>query len=243
MTLKILIADDELGIILSLETIISAINNVSVVGKASTIQDAYRQILQTEPDIIFLDIHFPDGSGIDLAERLFSSGMDINIIFITTDPSFSLDAFNVYSYDYIIKPVDENRLLRTITRLKKQIELKSPAHISEKKEEPCRIAVKKEKEIILIDQETIIFLEITGKKITMHCFDNKYELTGTLDQLEKKLAHNYFRSHKSYLVNIYCIQKIVPWNDNTYLIYFKNTTEQAALSRRKYQELLERMVR
>ncbi len=244
MTLKILIADDEPGVLFTLEEIISGIQNVSVVGKASTVQDAYYQILQTEPDVVILDIHFPDGSGIKLAERLFSADIDFNVVFLTVDPNFTLDAYKMYSYDYILKPFDENRVIRTIMRLKKQKEKGYPTQISEKTEAPYRIAVKKGQEIVLINPETIIFLEKAAKKVTIHhCSDIKYELTDTLERLEKELNRNFFRSHKSYLINVDYIQKIVPWNENTYQIHFKNTNKQAALSRRKFNELLERIAR
>ncbi len=144
-------------------------------------------------------------------------------------------------YDYILKPADENRVLRAIMYLQKQKEQESSDRFFEKAEMPYRIAIKKEKEISLIDPKKIIFLEKAGKKVTIHCSESEYELIDTLERLGKKLSQYFFRSHKSYLINVSYIQKIVPWNKNTYQIHFKNTTKQAPLSRRKLNELLEKI--
>lgn len=243
MRLKVLIADDEPEVLLTLREIISGMENVSDVRTASTVKEVYEQVLKTEPDIIFLDIHFPDGSGLELAESLLSAGLDVKVVFVTLNPSFTLDTLKMYSYDYILKPIDESRVIRTIMRLKKQKAKESPDRIFQKTDTLYRLAVKKGKELVLIDPRTIIFLEKVRKKVTIHCREGKYELTDTLERLEKKLSHPFFRCHKSFIVNINFIQKVVPWNENTYQIHFIDTTKEAPLSRRKYDELLGRIAR
>lgn len=237
MTLKVIVADDEPGILTLISSIISEIPEVRVVGKASTAKDAFQQVIQTKADVIFSDIHFPDGTGIELAKKLISFGVNIEFIFVTVDPNFSLDAHKIYSYDYILKPIDEYRVVQTISRLKKQKETNNRK--LESVDPHYFITVKKFNEILLIDQDSIIFFEKIKKKLIIHCLNDKHETTGTLEQFEKKLKSNFFRSHKSYIVNVNSIKKIVRFSKSTYQLYFHDTTKEAFLSRRKYPDLLE----
>jgi len=223
---------------LSLKSIISAIDGVSIVGEAYSIKDAYRLTMQEAPDVLFLDIHFPDGSGIELAEKLVSSEMEIAIVFVTADAGFSLDAHKMYSYDYILKPIDESRMIRTILRLKKDKDRKSNMENSEG--EPKHLLVRKGEETIVLEQDQILFIEKAGKKATVYCYDCEYLVYGTLEQIEKKLNKSFFRSHKSYIINTMHVKKILQWNNQTYQVRFNNSDKIACLSRRKYRVLMDK---
>jgi DNA-binding LytR/AlgR family response regulator len=215
----------------------------NIVGKTQTVADTLKCFSETEPDIVFLDIEFPDGSGIDLAKKLVSIDSDIDIVFVTGHPGFALDAFEIYSYDYILKPIDESRVLRTLRQIKKEREfmIGQSLYNTESLEKPSRVAVKAEDEIVLINPREILFLERVDKKVIIHTPNHTYETTETLYNLEAKLPGPFFRSHKACLVNLNQIEKIVPWNNNTYQIIFKESKKEAYLSRRRANELLKHL--
>jgi len=231
--LKVIIAEDEPGVLMTLVNIVNSIEGVSVIGTASSIADAYKLTLSTSADVIILDIHFPDGSGIDLAKKLTASEIDIDFVFVTVDPEFSLDAHELYSYDYILKPIDENRMVRTLSRLKNQK--------IESDKEVRHLLIKVDNESIIIEQDNIIFIEKLGKKIVVHSIKEQYETYGTLDWAESQLSENFFRSHKSYLINMHFVKKITQWNKSIYHICFHNTTNIAYLSRRKHSSLINKL--
>lgn len=239
--LKVLLADDEPGILALLENIVATINGITIVGRTQTIEATKECFIETEPDIVILDIQFPDGSGVDLARKLVMLDSDIDLVFITAHPGFTLKAFELYSYDYILKPIEESRVIRTIMQIKKERELlldSSPLSKNSSNNGGIRLGIRTENEILLINSEDILFIERAGKSVYIHTTDNSVETKETLHNLESKLPSNFFRSHKACLVNLNHINKIVPWNNNAYQIKFKKSEQDAFLSRRRTNELL-----
>lgn len=231
--LNVLIADDEPGVLVVMESILSGVKDI-ILHKAQTSREALDCFLKNKVDVIFLDIGFADGSGIELAKKMMSFDPDITMVFVTGNPKFALDAFEIYSYDYILKPIDEVRVLRTVKRIIK--EKTSSLRTKEEKEIPL-VALKNGKEIILINSSEILFLERVGNLVKIHSLKGEYETTEPLTNLQQKLKGSFFRSHKSCIVNLKWIDKIVAWNSNTYQIHFKNSKKKADLSRRKAHEI------
>lgn len=124
-------------------------------------------------------------------------------------------------------------MIRTLSRLKKQ-KLKSDKEVR-------HLLIKVDNESILVEQENIIFIEKLGKKIVVHSINEQHETYGTLDWAESQLSENYFRSHKSYLINMHYVKKITQWNKSIYHIHFHNTTKKAFLSRRKHSSLIKKL--
>lgn len=242
--LKVLLADDEIGVIALLETILKDVNEIEIVGTANSVTEAKLKAIQTEPDVAILDIEFPDGKGTDLARELKLIKPDLNLVFITAHPNFALAAFELYSYDYILKPIDETRVLNTVNRL---IKLKRNGPFSEydshnsKNVLLTQLTVKNGKDIILIDQDQILFLESNIKKVLIHCLNCSYETTESLNSLQAKLNENFFLSHKSFIINLKHVEKISSWKYGTFLIYFRNSNKKAQLSRRNIQKLRGRL--
>lgn len=243
MVLQVLIADDDPGILVLLENILNSIPQVSIIGKTETAADTIKMANENEIDVALLDIDFPDGKGIELAKKLQSLDPDIDIVFVTAYADYSLEAFNIYSYDYILKPIDENRVIQTVNRLleEKKLSAEKTFHLLEKFNSIHRLAIKSGTEIEFINMDEILFLERNNKKVTIYCENSILDTYESLNSLENKLNNHFFRSHKSYIINIELIEKISSWNKNIYQIFFKNSSKQAQLSRRKSNALLEQI--
>lgn len=233
--LKILLASDKPRILALLENILSTINKTTIVGKTQTIDETQKCFVETEPDIIILDIQFPDGSGMDLAKKLVMLDLGINIVFIAAHPRFTMEAFELYSYDYILKPIDESRVKRTIMQIIKKRKLQPHFTPIDRN---IKLGIRTDNEIVLINSEDILFIERTDKKVYIHTVDDTVKIKETLYNLESKLQGHFFRSHKACLVNINKIEKIKFWSNNAYQIKFKKSDKEAFLSRRRYSELL-----
>ncbi len=234
--LKVLLADDEPGILAFLESILSTIKDISVVGQAQTVEEARQRFMETEPDIVFLDIQFPDGSGMDLARELVRLDPDIDLVFVTAHPGFTHEAFELYSYDYILKPIDENRVIRTIMQIKKERETQQEYYPLKQKatnDKNIILGVKKDSELLLINSKDILFIERVGKNVLIHTVNGTLKTNETLKNLENILAGQFFRSHKACLVNINKIEKIIFYSYNAYQIKFKKSDKEAFLSRRR----------
>ncbi|MHB1126331.1 MAG: LytR/AlgR family response regulator transcription factor [Bacillota bacterium] len=245
MELKVLLADDEDGVLDLLECTLSAIPDVLVVAKARSVQEAVRLAMEHDLDLAILDIELPDGSGLGLAKELKAIDPDLDIIFATAHSQFALDSFEYYPSDYVLKPIDKKRVVKTIKRIQKDREnnlIDQTGLIMRKLSETKYLSIKNGQEITLIDPKDIIFMESVDRKVIIHCTGaNNYETWEPLQDMETKLDDCFFRSHKSFIINIKFVKKIIPWSNQSYQIQFRENSPQAQLSRRRVGELLEKL--
>jgi two-component system LytT family response regulator len=113
-----LIVDDERLARLDLRHVLAAHTDVEIVGEAANASEAEAQIQALKPDVVFLDIRMPDGSGFDLLERLESSP---NVIFTTAYDEYALKAFEVNALDYLLKPIAADRLHAALERVRMRL--------------------------------------------------------------------------------------------------------------------------
>ncbi|MGE7843735.1 response regulator [Lysinibacillus sp. NPDC093712] len=130
--LKALIVDDEILAINLLETMLKDNSTIDVVGKYLNPLDAIANIPTLKPDILFLDIEMAEMNGIDFASKLGDLTHVLDIIFVTAYEHYAIDAFSVQAIDYILKPIDKARLMKTIERVslrKETIQLQTDGNI------------------------------------------------------------------------------------------------------------------
>ncbi|MCU6792005.1 response regulator transcription factor [Paenibacillus sp. WQ 127069] len=114
--MKIVIVDDEKAMHLIMRRMLGKIEEVEVVGSFLETMSAYSFVENHEVDLVLVDISMPRESGIEFAQRLRERGEHMKIVFVTSHKEYALSAFDVYAYDYIVKPLTQDRLLRTIQR-------------------------------------------------------------------------------------------------------------------------------
>ena len=141
LPVKVVMADDEPGVMLLLCSILSKLERALVIGAADNAKDAIALVREHNPDLAFLDIEMPDMKGIELAEKLRDIKPDIAIVFITAHHEYSLDAFKLYASDYILKPIDEERVKSTFQRIYKMLEISKKSNTFPNTE-TCRISIK-----------------------------------------------------------------------------------------------------
>jgi len=221
--MRVIIAEDNPIELRYIKNILSKDSDIVIVGEANNGVEAINLISKIKPDVAFLDISMPVKSGLEVAKEL---NENISIVFITAYDHFALEAFSVGSIDYILKPIDPERLVKTITRIKK---------ITYNKNVTQKIAVSMKKQMLFIALNKIIYLEkLPLVKKILFTLENGKEInvSGTLDGFEKRLRnYGFVRSHKSYIINLNKINRIIPWGDNTYLVKFTGTEKEVMISR------------
>lgn len=124
--LKSIIVDDEILAIHLLEAMLKDNETVEIIGKFTSPLEAIDHIPRLKPDILFLDIEMADMNGIEVASKVEELAQSMDIIFITAYEHYAIEAFAVQAVDYILKPIEKMRLLKTIERIalrRKQIQL------------------------------------------------------------------------------------------------------------------------
>ena len=147
----------------------------------------------TEYDVIFLDIKMSAPDGMETARELRKMRFKGYIIFVTVLEDYVFDAFEVSAYDYLVKPVENEKFLRTMSRLQKQLE-------------SSFITIQRDGQNYFLNLDDVLYCEVLNRKIYIHTLDGStLDYYEKIEELEKRLANSsrkFFRCHRSFLVNL-----------------------------------------
>lgn len=229
--LKALVVDDEAPARSELRYLLGEVGGVEVVGEAGNAREALQLIKAIPYDVIFLDIQMPGLSGIQLAEALAAHPRPPAIIFVTAHSEHAVKAFEVRATDYLVKPVELDRLEAAIARLVPVSE-QPPARVD-------RVLVEKAGKKLLIPVEDILYIMAKDDYSYLHTTSGRYLSTMSLASLEAKLEPaGFFRVHRRYLVNLSCVKEVVPMYGGTMLLTLVDEAgTQIPVSRRRVPAL------
>ena len=237
--IKIVIVEDEKISSDELKYIISMDHRFKVVGQAYDGINALKLIEAEEPQVAILDINIPGKNGVELAEEIKDILPDTILIFLTAYDSYAIKAFELKIYDYILKPYDEKRIAESLNCVANTIISKIENQIIDKsnnnqtlKKIPCE----NNGRIILIDVNKISFCYSEGEKNYVKTDKDIYCTTKTLQELAEKT--NFFRCHRSYIVNLEKVKEVYSWFNGTYkLIIEDNENNEIPVSRSHVKEV------
>lgn len=247
--LSCIIVEDEIPAAEELKFIISQYDFISLEGMAHDGENAIEIIKEKKPNAVFLDINMPLQNGMKLAERVKEFDSSIEVIFVTAYEEYAIKAFEVNALDYVLKPFDEKRIEITVNRLLNKCRSVNgenlPNIINEiinkiDKEEKLvkKIPCERNGKIILVDIKDIFFFYIEDDKTYVKIKDDSYLVGYTLHQIEQKT--NFFRSHRSYLVNMDNIKELYSWFNGTYKLVMNDCQEsEVPISRNNVKKLKE----
>ncbi len=228
--LKALVVDDEAPARSELRFLLEEAGGIEVVGEASNAPEALQLIKAIPYDVVFLDIDMPGLSGMRLAEVLGSLERQPAIIFVTAHSEHAVKAFEVAATDYLVKPVEVDRLRTAIERLHPAED--APARIE-------RIPVEKGGRKLLLQVDDIYYVMAKDDYSYIYTSEERYLSTVSLAQLESKLEHQgFFRVHRRFVVNLSQVKEIVPMYGGTMLLTLKDKgASQVPASRRRVPSL------
>jgi two-component system LytT family response regulator/two-component system response regulator LytT len=196
MTLRALIVDDEAPARGELRYLLAAHPEIEIVGEAATAREALALAGSIRYDAVFLDVEMPDLTGLEVARIVLDRSERPAVVFVTAHERYAVDAFAVEAFDYLVKPVDPERLARVVERL-----VQSRRSDDQAFEKIPVVGAGGTK--ALLDYEANHWIEAEGDYRRVHTFDRAYLATATLGELEERLAGNGFaRIHRSHVVNL-----------------------------------------
>lgn len=214
---KTAIIDDEINIQNSLKNIITEYcDKVEIIGTAENVAQGIELILNKNPEIVFLDIDMPDGTGFDLLQNL--NKWDFSLIFCTAFNEYAIKAFKYNAIDYILKPFDiqdvvsaAQKAVENTTLKQKDSTIKNLLSFyqnEDKKEE--KIILKTSSDIYIVKINEIYHCQADGSYTIFNTIDNKkITVSNSLKEYESILKeHNFIRVHQSHLVNLNFIDRI-----------------------------------
>lgn len=209
--MRVLLIDDERLARRELKSLLKDFAHIEIVGECSNVDEAKEQIDKLNPDLIFLDIEMPEKTGFDLINELDSVP---DFVFITAYDEYAIRAFEVNALDYLLKPVDPERLAETIKKLENP-----SASIPEEKEENTGI-LKATDQIFLKDGDKCWFVtledirvfESDGNYVKVYFHNSRPLILKSLNSLEKRLDPKlFFRANRKFIINLKCIEGIESW--------------------------------
>jgi two-component system response regulator LytT len=231
--LKALVVDDEQLAREELCYQLAELGGVEVIGQAGDGPQALDAISRHAPDIVFLDVQMPGLTGFEVARRLIDREPPVSIVFVTAYDQHAIEAFEVNAVDYLLKPVEADRLDRAVQRVRRRLTGVRPLNdqlqrivqlVEARQGRRDQVAVKVGERFLLVQAEEIIFASMADESINI--------VTGqiagiasfrTLDELQARLdPATFWRVHRSHLVNINKIKEIVPWFSRNYILRMKD---------------------
>jgi two-component system, LytTR family, response regulator len=203
--LKSLIVDDEESARETLRVFLEEYcPTVEIIGMAENVDEAYRQIIMKKPSLVFLDVSMPPSDGFELLRRFKS--LPFEFIFTTAYNQFAIQAIRFSASDYLLKPIDPMELLAAVQRVIEKAGKLNEANVTQSK-----LVLLSEKSYFFVEPDKIVHIEFEGRKIVIHLLDqNKYEVSKSIQEMEELLDNNFFRCHRSFIINLKEIKEYVP---------------------------------
>ena len=202
--MKVLLVEDESGIRLLLRKIIEKNKEFQVVGETDNLTQAVTLFHRTKPDVVFLDIEISGASGLDCARIIADINPKTKIIFATAHAEYMSNAFEVYAFDYLLKPFNVERVDQTLQRildLARQKEAEPLERIVKYEKGLDKLLVKGRESMSFVDIKDIILVQREEGSTVIYTAKDSFTTSAGLGEIEEKLdPEQFMRSHKSYII-------------------------------------------
>ena len=225
-TITSVIADDELLARNELAFLLKNFPEIEVIGMAANGIEAVEMIENLEPDLVFLDVQMPGLDGLGVIQRLRDKDIPLpHFVLATAFDQYAIDAFRLEALDYLLKPIEKDRLAETISRARRIVQdREKTAPLEAAAPRPAmqrsKILVRSAGRSFIVDAQDIVYATIDDGLITIVTSALEGESNyRTIEDLQSNLdPETFWRVHRSFLVNIHRIKEVIPWFKSSYQI-------------------------
>ncbi|MBQ2803343.1 MAG: response regulator transcription factor [Lachnospiraceae bacterium] len=237
--IKVMIIDDEPQICSLLCKMVEKQPDYQVVAKCGDFKSAMLEFTKNRPDVAFVDIDLNGEDGLECAKVLTNLSPKLKVIFATAHSEYMANAFEIYAFDYLVKPFNLERLTRTLERIRdNMLESTMPDKLAQSEQHKDKLLVKGKEQTFLIDIKDILMIERIEGATNIVTTREQYRISVSLSEMEERLnGNNFMRCHKSYIVNLSQITKIEPYGRWTYVVRFQESAYTALMTAQNYEAL------
>ena len=200
-----------------------------------------------DPGVLLLDVHMPGMTGLECARAIQDMDPRTIIVFATAHDDYMAQAFEVYAFDYMVKPFKLERVMKTLERIRQvTFERSAPREKVEHIPAPTpqaaasgRLMLHHKEGVNFINQADILLVQRENRSTVLYAKDGRrFETSEALGDVEARLDPKiFFRCHKSYIINLNVIDSITPYGRWTYVVHLVGTSQDALITHEKYEEL------
>lgn len=266
--IRALIVDDEPLALRGLRLRLAEFPEVEIIGECSNGREAVKEIKAQSPDLVFLDIQMPGLDGFGVVRAMIGAPAPL-FVFVTAYDKFAIDAFEANALDYIVKPVEEERLKDALHRVREALhskaaisresklvellaslsederdrikELINDPDWAEKDRYPERLSFKDGSKVVVLDADEIEWIDAAGDYMCIHAGGKTHIIRETMKALQTRLDPSRFqRVHRSAIVNVKKVKELHPHSNGEYFLILENGQE-LKLSR-SYKDVVARFL-
>ena len=235
--LRILVVDDEAPARRKILRLLREESAVEIAGEADGGEAAVAAIRKQHPDLVFLDVQMPGLDGFGVIQSLKAAKVPLpRVVFVTAHDRFALRAFEVHAFDYLLKPVGEERFREALGRARIQHEQSADGfssrlgamleQLQREKLLPDRLLVEENARSIFVAVKDISWVEADRNYVLLHCGNKMHTLRSTLDAVQNTLDPKLFvRINRGTLVRLEAIRELLPWFHGEYKVMLHDNTE------------------
>ena len=253
MTLRVVVADDEPLGRQRLVRLLQSELDTEVVATCADGAEAVEAIREHVPDVVLLDIQMPHLDGFEVVAALGDAHQPA-VIFVTAHDQYAVRAFEVHAFDYLLKPVDRDRLREAMewavsatarapqgSTTRRVLALLEELNTRDRARGQGRLVVRTPERAIFLRTETIDWIEAAGKFVHLHVGRTVHALRESMAELEQELdSARFLRISRSVIVNLDRIQEVQPWFQGDYVLILTDGTR--ITSTRGYRENMRRLL-
>ena len=232
-----IIVEDELPAREELKYFLNEEKEIKLIEEFESPLDTLNFLEKNKIDVVFLDINMPDMNGINLGKIISKIYPEVKIIFITAYKDYAVDAFEVKAFDYLLKPYSEERIRNL---LKSLVSTKSVDNILNRNTSLKKITINMDEKIYVLSLNDVDYIEANEKETLIFANKKRYVSKIKISKWEEMLeGYNFYRCHRSYIINLDKIVEIEQWFNSSWIIKLKNYSTTIPVSRNNIKELKE----
>ena len=239
--IRILIGDDDPGMLLVMRKLIERAEGYALAGEAHDGSEVIERFDQTRPDVVLMDVEMPGMNGIECGKAIQDRAPKTIIIFATAHEEYMKSAFELYAFDYLVKPFSMERALNTLSLARERLSERRAVCAARPASSgaPRRMMVKHRDGVSLVDPEDILMVQREDRATAILLRDGRKLLTADpLGEIAERLPEElFFRAHRSYIINLDQIDSITPYGRWTHVVRLRGTREDALITHDKFEEL------
>jgi two-component system LytT family response regulator len=236
--IKAVIVDDERLARKALHSLLENVKDLEIVAEFENADDALEGIPDINPDLLFLDIQMPGKTGFDLLQELDRSP---EVIFTTAYDEYAIKAFEVNALDYLMKPIEEDRLNEAVEKVRQNIKERKEIVRPEVLDEDDQVFLKDGDKCWFVHLRDVSHFESVGNYVRVFFDGSKPLILKSLNNLDKRLSdRNFFRANRKHIINLKWVAEVEPWFNGGLLVKLK-TGDNIEISRRQAVKLKDLM--